>query len=361
MLFVARPIAPDLETLSRYLKGCIEQRRFTNGGPLEATLELRLRELLSARHLCLVTNGTVAITLALTALGIRGQVITTPFTFSATTHAIIHAGAEEVFVDVDPVTLTIDPKLIEAAITPETEAIVGVHVYGIPCAVDEISAIAKKHGLAVIYDGAHAFNMTYRGTPIGRFGDATTYSFHATKLFHTAEGGAIEANSSDLAERLRLLRNFGIESEDVITACGTNAKMSEVSAAVGLAVLDLLGAEYDARAKLRSLYSDALKGIPDIRFLEAKEASDAGSYFIIYVPVSKRDELQNQLRQSGILARRYFYPLTSEGAYLGRQHDHRATPIAFEASRSVLALPYHGGVTEQHVALIAEIARRVLG
>jgi dTDP-4-amino-4,6-dideoxygalactose transaminase len=360
MLFVSRPIAPDFEKLGTYLKGCIEQRRFTNGGPLEALLELRLRELIGARHLCLTANGTIALTLALQGLGIRGEVITTPFTFCATTHAITHVGAREVFVDVDPRTLTIDPVRIEAAITPQTEAILGVHVYGIPCAVEEIDRIAKKHGLAVIYDGAHAFNTAYAGTPIGRFGDATTYSFHATKLFHTGEGGAIETHSAELADRIRLLRNFGIESEDVVSACGINGKMSEITAAVGLCVLDQMSEEYAARALLRTSYTAVLGEIVGVRIVEVAGKADAGMYFAIRLPADKRDEVRGQLRQAGVLARRYFFPLTSESEFYRQKHDPRSTPVALAASREILCLPFHSGVAAGDVVLMAEIIRKVL-
>jgi dTDP-4-amino-4,6-dideoxygalactose transaminase len=359
MIVVSRPIVPDLEQFTGYLRLCFEQGRFTNGGPLLSLLELRLRELTAARNLCLVSNGTIAIELALRALGIQGEVITTPFTFCATSHAISWAGATPVFADIDPERLTIDPARIEAAITPHTQAILGVHIYGHPCDVLAIQRIADKHGLAVIYDGAHSFNTSHNGTPIGHYGNATTYSFHATKLFHTGEGGAIETNDAALAEKLRALRNFGIESEDVVSECGTNAKMSELSAAMGLAVLDKLGDEHAARASLRTIYENLLRDTPGIRICNTSEDSARSLYFVIRVDVSgdpaRRDRLQAALKSQGVLARKYFYPLTTEAAFHRATANPQDTPVAFRASREVLALPFHSGVTEADAAKIAGV------
>jgi dTDP-4-amino-4,6-dideoxygalactose transaminase len=246
MLSVTVPIVPDFDVFASYARRAFEGKRFTNGGPLVSTLELRLREILGARYLVLLSNGTLALELALRALTLKGEIITTPFTFCASTQSIVWAGATPVFADIDPVNLTVDPAAIEAAITPRTEAILAVHVYGRLCDFEAIESIARKHGLAVIYDGAHAFNTSWRGKSIGNYGNATTYSFHATKLFHTAEGGAVETSDSALATKISSLRNFGIESEDVITQCGSNAKMSELSAAMGLAVLSKVGEEHTA-------------------------------------------------------------------------------------------------------------------
>jgi len=364
MLYVSQPLVPDFDQFAAYARTCFEQHRFTNGGPLQSLLELRLRELIAARNLCLVANGTVAISLALQALGIKGTVITTPFTFCASSHAITLSGAKELFVDVDPVSLTIDPGQIEAAITPDTEAILGVHVYGRPCDVEAIKAIADRRGLAVIYDGAHAFNTTYKDRPIGHFGDATTYSFHATKLFHTGEGGAIETNDARLADRIRLLRNFGIESEDVISECGLNGKMPELSAALGLAVLDHIGEERASRSALYNLYSELLEDVPGLTICSTSEDSVTGLYFVVRVDLSQdatlRDRLQVGLKSYGILARRYFYPLTSEAPFYRDRHDPKATPNALAASREVLALPFHGAVTEADAERVAGAVREIM-
>lgn len=364
MLTVAQPIIPDFDRFASYLQIAFAERRFTNNGPLLSLLELRLRELVAARNLILVSNGTIALQLALQALGVKGEVITTPFTFCATTHSIVWAGAQPVFVDIDPHNLTIDPALIEAAITPRTEAILGVHVYGRICDVDAIQKIADRHGLAVVYDAAHSFNAAFRGTPIGQFGNAVTYSFHATKMFHTGEGGAVETSSSELAEKLRGLRNFGIESEDSITQCGTNAKMSELSAAMGLAVLFKLGEEGRARAALRKLYNLMLSDVTGITLFPGPEDSSTDIYYIIRFDaehVHLRDQAQAQLKLRGILTRKYFYPLTCDASFGYGQPQDAVIPVARQASRDVLALPFHSEVSTGDVETIATVLRGVLG
>jgi dTDP-4-amino-4,6-dideoxygalactose transaminase len=324
-------------------------------------LELRLRELIRARNLVLLANGTLALELALRALNIRGEVITTPLTFCATSQAIVWAGAAPAFVDVDAERLTIDPAAIEAAITPRTEAILAVHVYGRLCDFDSIEKIAKKHGLAVIYDAAHAFNGSHNGMSVGSFGDVTAYSFHATKLFHTAEGGALETSNSQLAEKLRSMRNFGFESEDVITQCGTNAKMSELSAAMGLAVLEKVGAEQRARTALREKYNAALEGLSGLSLFPGPEGSTSELYYIVRVQgAGNRDRFQSKLRSMGVLARRYFYPMTSD-IDLG-ETKRICAPLtnATIASQEVLALPFHSGVTDADVQRITDLAKSLL-
>lgn len=361
MLTVTRPIAPSFERLSALLRQMLQEQRYTNGGPLVSLLELKLRELCAAQQLVLVANGTLAIELALKGLGIAGRVITTPFTFCGGAHAISWVGATPVYVDVDPETLTIDPVAIEAAIEPGAEAILGVHVYGQPCRVAAIDALARRHGLAVVYDGAHAFGSHCGGVPIGAFGDATTYSFHATKLFHTGEGGAIETRDPALAERLRRLRNFGIASEDVVTEAGINAKMSELAAATGLAVLDRLAEEIAARAALRRFYLDRLSNLPGVAPFVGSDETARLLYFVLRVSnegePGRRDRLHARLKAEGILARRYFYPLASE-LTLGADRAAAETPNAFAASREVLALPFHGGVSPADAERVAGIFRR---
>jgi len=362
MLTVTRSITPDLDRFTEYLRSSFRDARFSNGGPLSSLLELRLRELTAARQFSLVSSGTMALEIALRALGIRGEVITTPFTFCATSHAIAYAGARPVFADIDPKSLTLSPDAIVAAITDRTEAILPVHVYGHPCEVQRIEEIARQHGLAVVYDGAHAFNSSHSGIPIGHFGDATAYSFHATKVFHTAEGGAVETTDPALADKVRLLRNFGIESEGRVVACGTNGKMSELSAAMGLAVLDCIHEEHAARAGLRTLYEDLLADTPGIAIHTIPKSATSGLYFIIRVDgrddPTRRDRLQTELAHRGILARRYFFPLTSEAPFFSASTDPRATPNALRSSREVLALPFHGGIRKQDAErVVSEVDR----
>jgi dTDP-4-amino-4,6-dideoxygalactose transaminase len=365
MLTVTLPIVPDFDVFASYARSAFNEKRFTNGGPLVSMLELRLREITGARNLVMLSNGTLALQLALRALGVKGEVITTPFTFCASTQSIIWAGATPVFVDIDPVKLTIDPAAIEAAITSRTEAILGVHVYGRLCDLEAIESIAQKHGLAVIYDGAHAFNISHQGKSVGSYGDATAYSFHATKLFHTAEGGAVETHASALAEKIRGLRNFGIESEDTITQCGSNAKMSELSAAMGLAVLQKFGEEHTARVALRAHYDAALAGVFGLSMVSRPTAEEESSehYYVVRIDsevFGQRDHVQGVLKANGVLARRYFYPLTSDIPLDGIQVAASNLSNARRASEEVLALPFHSGITSADVERIARIIRHEL-
>ena len=261
---VVRPRLPDLEGFVERLRTIWASGWLTNGGAQHLELELRLRHMLGVPSLSLFNNGTMALLTACRALSLRGEVITTPFTFPATPHVLSWLGATPVFADIDPATLTIDPDRIEPLITPQTTGILAVHVYGTPCDVDRLEAIARRHGLKLVYDAAHAFGVRVGGRGIGTFGDASAFSFHATKVFHTAEGGALACSDPELAGHAALLRNFGIRSEEEVELPGLNGKMNELQAALGLSVLDDLADEWRTRLQLSAVYRDALADLPGL-------------------------------------------------------------------------------------------------
>jgi dTDP-4-amino-4,6-dideoxygalactose transaminase len=367
---VARSIAPERERFAALLDEMCRSRRFSNFGPIHETLKDSLCEYLAAQRIALFSNATSALTIAMRALGVAGEVITTPFSFAASAHAIVWAGATPVFVDIDPCALTIDPIKVEAAITAKTTAILAVHIYGRPCDVVALQDIADRHGLALIYDAAHAFDTRIDGQPIHRFGDATIYSTHASKLFHTGEGGLIVANDAALHERCVQLSNFGFDVNGDVRSSGINAKMSELHAATGLAVLPQVPAERDARDLLRKRYESKLANIPRLSvFALPTNASDSLQYFAIRFNDSEwkqhdtpRNYFHHCLTNHGIYSRRYFYPLCTNFSYdseiIGRSAD--ALLNATNAAEEMLCLPLHSAVQSHTVDAIAEIAHRVL-
>ena len=287
-------------------------------------------------YLRLMANGTLAIQLAIRALGVKGKVITTPFSYVATTSAMLWEGCEPVFVDIDPKTCCIDPNLIEAAITPDTTAILATHVYGIPCDVEAIDVIAKKHGLKVIYDAAHAFDVTYKGKSILAYGDASTLSFHATKLFHTVEGGAVILHDAEVDHRLRLLRSFGHIGDEHFSL-GMNAKMSEVHAAMGMAVLPHVGAIIADRIRSVQYYDNGLSEVierPD----GSRSGSNAAYYPVLLKGAEERVMVLQALEQVNVHARRYFFPALNTLPYLSAA---RSCPIAEDLADRMLCLPLY--------------------
>ncbi|HEX8643931.1 MAG TPA: DegT/DnrJ/EryC1/StrS family aminotransferase [Allosphingosinicella sp.] len=346
-IFITRPYLPPLAELMPLLEEIWETRQLSNNGPFHQQLEARLRELLEVDHIALVTNGMVALEMVIDAAGLAGEIVTTPYSFVATTHAVTRGRLKPVFVDVRPGDLNIDPARIEAAITPETSAIVAVHCYGNPCAVEEIDEIARRRGVRVIYDAAHAFGVTWRGRGVLGWGDFATLSFHATKAFNTFEGGAIAARTAADAEAIGRHRNFGIASEVEIPAIGTNAKMSEFNAAVGLVQLDHFDAVRRARAAVDRRYREALAGIPGITPLAIPEdVVPNHAYFPVLVGPDfaiSRDVLHARLAEQQIQSRRYFYPLLSN---LAMYRDLPSAgpdnlPVANRAAEQVLCLPIY--------------------
>ena len=367
-VYVARPMLPPLEEYVALLRGVWERKWLTNNGQLLLELERRLCGHLGAEFLSVFTNGTLGLEVGLRALDLKGEVITTPFTFPATPNAIRVTGLEPVFVDIDPETWTIDPRAVERAISPATSAILGVHVYGMPCHVEELEAIGRRHGLKVIYDGAHAFGTRVAGRPIGTFGDMTMFSFHATKLFHAAEGGALIVREASVKRRVDLLRNFGILDESTVVEAGSNSKMTELQAALGLLVLDRVEAERAARARVAAVYEQGISAIPGLTpFHLPPQVEDSRQYWIVRVDERKagigRDALVEGLKRFNIFARRYFYPLVSEAAHLRgcRGADLGSLPVAARVSREVISLPYFGELGEEGAHRIVDAIAAVCG
>jgi dTDP-4-amino-4,6-dideoxygalactose transaminase len=348
-IYVTRPILPLLENYVSALDGIWQRQWLTNEGKMVVALERALCNRLRVSHLSVTNNGTTAISLACAALGLVGEVITTPFTFPATPNALRWIGLTPIFADIDPITLTLDPNAVKRAITGRTTAILGVHVYGIPCHTAALQDIAEKHGLHLIYDGAHAFGTEIDGEPIPNFGAATTLSFHATKIFNTAEGGAVVTRDSALKQRIDLLKNLGIKNELTVTLPGINGRMNELQAALGLANLEVLAREYDGRGTIAEIYRTRLKTLAGLTFVELPPGVRAShQYFVIRIdsnvaPLS-RDDLCERLKEYNLFARRYFYPLCSEiPAYreLASSRPGNLT-VAHRISKEVLCLPFYG-------------------
>ena len=308
MINVTKTYLPNKEKYKQYIDEIYENGWITNNGPLLQKLEKRLAEYLGVKNIILVANGTVALEIAYRTLDIKDYAITTPFSFVATTSSLVTNGIKPIFVDIDPQTLNIDPKNIEQSITKNTSAIVPVHVFGNGCDVEEIDKIAKKHNLKVIYDAAHAFNIKYKDKNILNYGDISTLSFHATKLFHTIEGGALIINDDTLIEKARYLINFGIENTESIPNLGTNAKMNEFEAAMGLSMLEEMEEIKKRREKLYTRYKQELKSV--VKFPKQNQDSTINySYFPILLKNEKEMlKVKNALSEQNIFPRRYFYP-----------------------------------------------------
>ncbi len=344
-IYVTQPHLPPLEEFIPYLQEIWDSKVLTNGGPFHQQLEQALCDYLSVKHLALFTNGTIALVTALQALRITGEVITTPYSFVATAHSLLWNGIKPVFVDIDPDTLNLDPARIEAAITPQTTAIMPVHVYGHPCDVDAIQRIADTYNLKVIYDAAHAFGVQSNGASVLKHGDLSVLSFHATKVFNTFEGGAIVCPDAKTKQRIDHLKNFGFVDEVTVVAPGINGKMSEVNAAFGLLQLKHIDAALERRREIAHRYLAAFANVVGIRCLGSVQTEGANhAYFPILVqpdyPLS-RDALYQRLKDQSIHGRRYFYPLISDfPMYRGLPSANPVSlPIATQAAAQVLCLP----------------------
>lgn len=358
-LYVTRPYLPELEEFIPHLRQIWASRILTNAGPYHARFEEALSSQLGLEHISLFANGTLALVTALQALRISGEVITTPYSFVATGHALLWNGIKPVFVDVEPATLTLNPERIEAAITPQTTAILAVHCYGQPCDVVEIQRIADIYNLKVIYDGAHAFGVSDSGGSVLRHGDLAVLSFHATKVFSTFEGGAIVAHDAKAKQRIDHLKNFGFVDDVTVVAPGINGKMNEFSAALGLLQLQHVSEAIAARRRIDQRYRELLSMVPGIRCLDGKEGVMGNfGYFPILIQKEykmSREAIYRRLRENGIFARRYFYPLISDfPMYRGFPSAIRENlPVAADAARRVLCLPIYPGLTDQDVDRVA--------
>lgn len=356
---VTRSSMPDYEEYIKAIRPLWESRWLTNMGEFHQRLEKELSEFLDAAWISLFSNGHLALELAIQAMGLRGEVITTPFTFASTTHAIVRNGLTPVFCDIDTETYTMDAGKIEDLITERTCAIVPVHVYGNVCDVERIAEIAKKYNLKVIYDAAHAFGVEYKGKGIASYGDASMFSFHATKVFHTIEGGAVCYASETYGERLYELKNFGIKNEETVKAVGSNAKMNEFQAVMGLCNLCHIKEEIKKRERLVKKYRECLSGIRGIK-ITAKQADVKSNY--AYLPVRfdakeygmSRDEIYLKLKENHIFARKYFYPITSAFDCYKGQFNPLKTPVALEVSKQILTLPLYADLKLEEVEAICK-------
>lgn len=359
-ILVTRSSMPNLDEYMDEIRSLWDTHWLTNMGAKHTRLQAELCEYMAVKNIELLTNGHMALELTLQAMGLQGEVITTPFTFASTTHAIVRNGLEPVFCDIDPETFTMDTKQLENLITDRTCAILPVHVYGNICNIEEIERIAHKYELKVIYDAAHTFGETYKGKGIGSYGDASCFSFHATKVFNTVEGGAVTYTNERLGERLYDLKNFGIHGPEEVDAVGANAKMNEYCAAMGICNLKHIDGEIAKRGRIVERYRAHLGGVEGIQ-LNAVQSDVKCNY--AYFPVvfeekafgSSRAEVFDALAEQGISARKYFYPLTSTFAAFHGKYDASQTPVALHVSKRVLTLPLYADLAIEDVDRICEI------
>lgn len=365
ILTVTSPLLPDLREFEKYLEDIWNRKWLTNNGVYHKELEKSLADYLKVPYISLFTNGTLPLITALQALRITGEVITTPYSFVATTHSIWWNNLKPVFVDVEEETGNIDPEKIEAAITPQTTAIMPVHVYGTPCNTKRIQEIADTYGLKVIYDAAHAFGVTVDGKSILENGDMSTLSFHATKVYNTVEGGALVCRDEPTKKRIDYLKNFGFADEVTVVAPGINSKMDELRAAWGLLNLKQVDSAIEKRKHVAQLYRNALKNVPGIRFLNDIEGVRHNySYFPLFITEKEfgmsRDALYTKLKENNVLGRRYFYPLISNfPVYRGLESARPENlPVATKLAEQVLCLPMYADLTDEDVERVIEVICR---
>lgn len=357
MIPVTKPFLPPKEDYDKFLHGIWKRQWLTNMGPLASELELEIKDFLKVKHLLFVTNGTVALQMAIKALGLKGDIITTPFSFIATTSAIVWEGCNPVFVDIDKESLNIDPDKIEAAITENTTAILATHVYGNPCDVEKIQKIADKHNLKVIYDAAHAFAVKVNGRSIFDYGDISICSLHATKLYHSGEGGLIFTKDPNLLKKLAYIRNFGFNGPEAFAELGINGKNSEFHAAMGLANLPFVPEIIEKRRLLTERYNEKLAKFKGVRPVWHKEGTNNYSYYPIVLENEELlKEVQEALKAREIFVRRYFYPsLATTVPYL----PNTPLEITDDVARRVLCLPLYFDLDLEEVDLICRLMLRV--
>ncbi len=361
-VYVTRPVLPPLSSLMARLEEVWGTRQLTNLGSQHERLESALRAYLGVAQLSLFTNGTAALIAAIRALGLRGEVLTTPFTFPATPHALSWSGITPVFCDIDPVTLNLDPAAVDRAVTDRTSGILAVHVYGNPCDVEGLRSVADRHRLTIIYDAAHAFGTRVQSAGIGTFGDVTMFSFHATKLFHTAEGGAVACNDAFLKAKIDALRNFGIRGPEAVETIGLNGKMSELHAALGLSVLEGVAGELAQRRRLMARYRERLALVEGLACVgPANGVENSCQYCVVRIDEAafgcSRDALHMELRAYNVFTRKYFYPLCADyDCYRCLPSAAAANlPVATRAVQEVLCLPLYGGLSESDVDRICDM------
>lgn len=354
---VTQSSMPPYEEYINEIKDLWDSKWLTNMGQKHHVLESQLVSYLKVPSVTLFTNGHLALESVIAAFELKGEVITTPFTFASTTHAIVRNGLKPVFCDIDPDDYTIDVSKIESLITENTSAIIPVHVYGNVCNVEAIDSIAKKYNLKVIYDAAHSFGVEFNGKGIGTFGDASMFSFHATKVFNTIEGGAVTYRDSDLKKKLNDLKNFGISGPDVVDYIGGNAKMNEFQAAMGICNLKYIDAEIAKRKSVVEIYNSYLAHVPGLKLPKEQETvkPNYAYYPVIFDSFQKnRDEVFEELKTHGILARKYFYPLVSDFNCYHNEYNSHDTPIAKDIADKVLSLPLYADLSVADVDRICK-------
>jgi dTDP-4-amino-4,6-dideoxygalactose transaminase len=363
-IYVTRPLLPNLQDVTAKLEEVWDSQWLTNTGPQHVELERKLGDLLRVPYLSLFNNGTIALITACQSLRLSGEVITTPFTFPATPHVLSWNNISPVFCDIDPATMNIDAQKIESMITPHTTGILAVHVFGTPCEVTAIQQVADRYGLKVVYDAAHAFGVEINGIGIGTFGDISMFSFHATKLFHTAEGGALTFSDPNFKERIDLLKNFGIKNEEEVVMPGINGKMNEIQAALGIVLLEYIEEEREKRQKIIETYRTHLQDIDGIHLNRPDQGVKSScQYFVIRIDEKlfgiSRDEVYDRFKQYNVFTRKYFYPLCSNYPCY-RQLPSSAPgnlPAAHEVMQEVLSMPLYGALSLNDVDRICAILK----
>ena len=364
-IFVTRPVFPKIEEVTEKLRDIWTAKWLTNNGPQHYMLERDLEQYLKVPCLSLFNNGTIALMVAVQSLRLQGDVITTPFTFAATPHVLSWNNIKPIFCDVDEETMNIDADKIESMITPKTTAILAVHVFGTPCNVEKIQRVADAYGLKVIYDAAHAFGVEIDGKGIGNFGDISMFSFHATKIYHTVEGGALVHGDKNLKHRIDLLKNFGIKNEDEVVMTGINGKLDEVRAAIGRIMLNYVDGERAKRRALHKIYDEELGDVDGIKLMPkcTENVNLNYQYYVIRIDENifgkSRDEVYTELKKFNVYARKYFHPLCSEfTCYRQLNSSHvENLPVANVIGKQVLSLPMYGDLTAEDVRKICTIIK----
>lgn len=366
-IYITQPTLPNLNELQKEIQEIFESKWVTNHGQKHDLLEKKLTEILKVPNVSIFNNGTIALLTALKALNLHigSEVITTPFTFPATPHCISWNGLKPVFCDIEPDTMTINADNVENLITPNTSAILPVHVYGFPCNIKKIDEIAKEHDLKIIYDGAHTFTTELNGKGIGTFGDITMFSFHATKLYNTLEGGCLTYNNDELKEKIYNLRNFGIKNEEEVVDIGINGKMNEIQASIGLLNLKLIKNEIKNRTEIKKTYIEQLNDVNGIKIPQMpKNVTDSCQYFPILIKDCfnlTRDQLCDELKKYNIFTRKYFHPLCSDyEPYRNLESSSiHNLPVANDLKKKVLCLPYYGNLSVKTTIQICDIIKSI--
>lgn len=366
-LHVGRPNIGNVDNFLALTKDALERRWLSNHGPYVQALEAKIADMVGVKHCIAMCNGTLALEIAIRACGMQGEVIVPSFTFVATAHALQWQGITPVFCDIDPNTYTLDPRRVEEMITPRTTGIIGVHLWGRTCDVDGLADVARRHNLRLIYDAAHAFHCTHNGQPVGTFGDAEVYSFHATKFVNSLEGGAVVTNNDELAHTMRLMTNFGFEDLDTVTYVGTNGKMNEIAAAMGLVSLDNIEEFVETNYRNYQTYGEELSDIPGLT-LHRYDEHERNNYQYIIVRVEEeltgvsRDAIVDILSQENVLARRYFYPGCHRMEPYRSYYPHAGLllPVTERATRQMLALPTGTAVSSEDIRKIGQILRTIV-